>query len=85
MAKKKIAEENRIVDEMLEMAQALQGHALISKQDMAKMKLICQSPPEYTKRDVYPREKGEGESICFCIDIERECFCSTKMGITQLW
>lgn len=27
MAKKKIVEENRIVDEMLEMAQALQGHA----------------------------------------------------------
>jgi putative transcriptional regulator len=52
MAKKKIAEENRIVEEMLEMAQALQGHALISKQDMAKMKLICQSPPEYTSENV---------------------------------
>jgi putative transcriptional regulator len=37
MTKKKITEENRIFDEMLEMVQALQGHALISKQDIAKM------------------------------------------------
>jgi putative transcriptional regulator len=48
MTKKKITEENRIFDEMLEMAQALQGHALISKQDMAKMKLICQNPTAST-------------------------------------
>jgi putative transcriptional regulator len=52
MASKKSTEETRIFDEMLEMAQALQGHALISKQDMAKMKLICQSPPEYTSENV---------------------------------
>jgi hypothetical protein len=30
-------EETRIFDEMLEMAQAMQGHALITKQDMAKL------------------------------------------------
>ena len=52
MTNTKMTEETRILDEMLEMAQALQGHALISKQDMAKMKLICQRPPEYTSENV---------------------------------
>ena len=52
MATKKPTEKNRVLDEMMEMARALQGHALISKQDMAKMKLICQSPPEYTAEKV---------------------------------
>lgn len=52
MAKKKNAEENSIVDEMLEMAKVLQGHALISKQDMVKMQLICQIPPEYTPENI---------------------------------
>ena len=36
---------NRVLEEMMEMARALQTHALISKQDMAKMKLICEAPP----------------------------------------
>jgi putative transcriptional regulator len=45
-------ENKRILDEMLEMAQALQGHDLISKQDMAKMKLICETPPEYSSENV---------------------------------
>lgn len=45
-------ENNRILDEMLEMALALQGHDLISKQDMAKMKLICETPPEYSSENV---------------------------------
>lgn len=52
MANKKMLEENRVLNEMLEMAQALQGHALITKQDMAKMNLLCQSPPEYTSENV---------------------------------
>ncbi len=52
MTKKRSTGEVRIFDEMLVMAQALEGHALISKQDMAKMKLICQSPPEYTSDKV---------------------------------
>jgi len=52
MSSRKANEENRILAEMLEMAQALQGHALISKQDMAKMQLICQSPPDYTSENV---------------------------------
>ena len=52
MSKKKPTNQNRVLDEMMEMAQALQGHELISKQDMAKMKLICQTPPEYTSEKV---------------------------------
>ncbi len=43
---------NRVLDEMMEMAQALQAHELISRQDMARMKLICEAPPEYTPERV---------------------------------
>ena len=46
MTRKKTTEENRILAEMQEMAQSLQGHGLISKQDMARMNLSCQSPPQ---------------------------------------
>ena len=52
MTRTKTTEENRILAEMQEMAQSLQGHGLISKQDMARMNLICQSPPQYTPRAV---------------------------------
>lgn len=52
MSNKKSIEDHRILDEMLEMAGALQEHALISKQDMARMQLICQSPPQYTSEKV---------------------------------
>ena len=52
MSNKKTTEENRILAEMLEMAQNLQGHGLISRQDMARMNLICQSPPRYTPETV---------------------------------
>jgi hypothetical protein len=37
MTEGKSTEVTRIFDEMLEMAQALQGYALVSKQDMAKL------------------------------------------------
>jgi putative transcriptional regulator len=52
MTKKALAKETRVIDELLEMARALQGHTLISKQDMARMKLICQSPPDFTSENV---------------------------------
>ena len=52
MAQKKPAEQNRILDEMMEMAKALETHSLISKPDMARMKLICQAPPDYTSEKV---------------------------------
>ena len=45
-------EDTHILDEMLEMAHAMQRHDLISKQDMAKMKLICEAPPEYSSENV---------------------------------
>ena len=61
MTNKKPTEKNRILDEMMEMAQALQGHELISKQDMAKMKLICQSPPEYTAEKVAAIRVGKAK------------------------
>nr|WP_315188855.1 hypothetical protein [uncultured Albidiferax sp.] len=46
MSKTQPSVSTRVLIEMMEMAQALQGHALISKQDMAKMQLICQKPPQ---------------------------------------
>lgn len=52
MLNKKQTDSNRVLDEMMEMAQALQGHELISKNDMTKMKLLCQRPPEYTPAKV---------------------------------
>ena len=61
MANKKPTEKNRVLNEMMEMAQALQGHELISKQDMAKMKLICQSPPEYTPEKVTAIRVGKAK------------------------
>lgn len=51
-ATKPKAPDGRILSEMLEMAKALQGHGLISKPDMAKMQLICQTPPEYSPANV---------------------------------
>ncbi len=44
--------DSRILDEMLEMAEALQGHGLVSVQDMAKMKLWCVPPPHYAASKV---------------------------------
>lgn len=61
MSNKKPTEKNRILDEMMEMAHALQGHELISKQDMAKMKLICQSPPEYSPAKVTAIRVGKAK------------------------
>jgi putative transcriptional regulator len=52
MALNKRTPKNRVLDEMIEMAQALQAHELISKQDMAKMKLICEAPPAYSPEKV---------------------------------
>lgn len=50
--KTKSGEQNRILDEMMEMAQALQGHVLISRQDVTRMQLICQKPPDYAPEKV---------------------------------
>lgn len=47
MTTKRPRGKSRVLEEMLEMAEALHGHALISVQDMAKMKLLCVPPPHY--------------------------------------
>ena len=52
---------NRVLSEMMEMAQALQTHDLISKQDMAKMKLICEAPPAYTPERVTAIRVGKAK------------------------
>ena len=52
MQHKKQTEATRVLDEMFEMARVLQAHNLITLQDMAKMKLICQRPPQYTPENV---------------------------------
>ena len=52
---------NRVLDEMMVMALALQTHDLISKQDMVKMKLICEAPPEYTPEKVTAIRVGKAK------------------------
>ncbi len=61
MAPNKRTTKNRVLDEMMEMAQALQAHELISKQDMAKMKLICDAPPEYSPERVTAIRVGKAK------------------------
>lgn len=61
MANKKPVKKSHVLDEMMEMAQALQRHDLISKPDMAKIKLICQSPPEYTSEKVTAIRVGKAK------------------------
>lgn len=52
---------SRVLAEMMEMAQALQTHDLISKQDMAKMKLICEAPPHYSPERVTAIRVGKAK------------------------
>lgn len=61
MALKKRNAKSRVMDEMMEMATALQSHALISKQDMAKMKLMCEAPPEYSPERVTAIRVGKAK------------------------
>ena len=61
MTNKKIIEENRILDELLEMADALQCHELITKQNMTQMNLLCQCPPEYTSEKVTAIRVGKAK------------------------
>lgn len=61
MSRTKPTDGDRILSEMMEMAQLLHGQQLISKQDMAKMNLICQSPPEYTPERVTAIRVGKAK------------------------
>lgn len=47
-----VSEDRRMLDEMLEMAGALDAHGLITKPDMLQIRSLCQKPPAYTPRKV---------------------------------
>lgn len=53
--------QTRVLDEMMEMAHALNKHDLLSKPDMAKMKLLCEAPPEYTPEKVTAIRVGKAK------------------------
>ena len=61
MSRNKPTAKSRVLEEMMEMAAALQPHALISRQDMAKMKLICEAPPNYTPERVTAIRVGKAK------------------------
>lgn len=44
---KKDSEEARMLKEMLETAQGLQAHGVMSKVDMARIRTLCEEPPAY--------------------------------------
>lgn len=50
--KPEVSEDHRMLDEMLEMAGALDAHGLITKPDMVQIRGLCQKPPVYTSRKV---------------------------------
>ena len=52
---------SRVLGEMMEMARALDAHALISKPDMARLKLICEVPPEYLPERVTAIRVGKAK------------------------
>jgi len=53
MSKKLKVEDKRVLDELLEMADALDDHGLLTKYDLAKMKALClEKPPVFTPRKV---------------------------------
>lgn len=47
-----VNEDRRMLDEMLEIAGALDAHGLITKPDMVQIRGLCQKPPVYTPRKV---------------------------------
>ena len=51
----------RVLDEMKQVAHALYHYALMSKQDMANVKLICAEPPEYTPETVTSIRVGKAK------------------------
>lgn len=44
---KKTAQSSRVLRELLESAEDLSAYGLVSKTDMARMKALCEEPPEY--------------------------------------
>jgi putative transcriptional regulator len=49
---KKSSEEARMLRELLETAEDLNGYGVMSKPNMAKVRTFCEGPPEYTPERV---------------------------------
>lgn len=58
-AKPHRSEERRMLDEMLEMAQALETHGVLTKPDMVQMQGLCLKPPVYTPKRVAQIRKSK--------------------------
>jgi len=52
-------ENQRILDEMLEMSNALEKHALISKPDAMRIRTLCQKPPVFSSQKVAQIRKNK--------------------------
>lgn len=52
MPKKKTREEARMLRELLQTAEELNGYGVMSKPNMAKVRALCEEPPEYTPERV---------------------------------
>jgi putative transcriptional regulator len=49
---RKTTQRSRVLRELLESAQDLSAYGLVSKANMARMKALCEAPPEYTPERV---------------------------------
>lgn len=45
---KKTTQSSRVLRELLESAEDLSAYGVVSKTDMARMKALCEEPPEYS-------------------------------------
>ena len=50
--------DRRMLDELAEMAGALNAHGLITKPDMAQIQTLCQKPPIFSPKKVAQIRKG---------------------------
>jgi putative transcriptional regulator len=53
------SEDRRMLDEMLEMANTLDAHGLITKPDLVKIRGLCQKPPMFTPKKVAQIRKSK--------------------------
>ncbi len=53
------SEERRMLDEMMEMAGALDAHGLITLPDMMQIRGLCQKPPVFTPKKVAQIRKSK--------------------------
>lgn len=49
---RKNSEDARLLQEALDTAEGLSAYGVMSKSDMAKIRVLCQQPPEYTPERV---------------------------------